>query len=120
MGFLLPLSVALLAIVRLAEHLTVRLVRCSASAPCGHMVGVHLGLLVNAFGICIVPDGAQRAIRGVVRLSVRCLLAIDRLNRLLMVAKEKTTAILSIVVVFCTSLILKGLLHKPNKKTRVI
>lgn len=82
-GHLLPLSVTLRAIVRLAEHLTVRLIRCSASAPCGHMVGVHVGLLVNAFSICIVSDGAQRAIRCVVRLRSFGLLAIHGLACLL-------------------------------------
>lgn len=82
-GHLLPLSVTLRAIVRLAEHLTVRLIRCSASAPCGHMVGVHLGLLVNAFSICIVSDGAQRAIRCVVHLRSFSLLAIHGLDCLL-------------------------------------
>lgn len=70
-------------IMRLAQHLTVRLACGAAATPCGHMVGVHLGFLVNAFRVRIMPNGAQRAIRDALGLGLSDLTLIDDLGRLL-------------------------------------
>lgn len=47
-------AIAFRPVVRLAQHLTVRHIRSAAATPCGHMVGVHLGFLVNAFRVRIM------------------------------------------------------------------
>lgn len=64
-------AIAFCAVVRLAQHLTVLLACSAAATPCGHMVGVHLGFLVDAFRVRIMPNGAQRAIRHVLGWSFR-------------------------------------------------
>ena len=76
-------AVAFCAVVRLAQHLAVLLACGAAATPCGHMVGVHLGFLINAFRVRIMPNGAQRAIRHAPGLGLSDLTLIDDLGRLL-------------------------------------
>lgn len=76
-------AIAFRPVMRLAQHLTVLLACGAAATPCGHMVGVHLGFLVDAFRVRIMPDGAQRAIRHVLGLGLSDLTLIDDLGRLL-------------------------------------
>lgn len=54
--------------MRLAQRLAIRLVGGATVAPSGHVVGVHLAHLVDALGVVIVTEGAQRAVRGALRL----------------------------------------------------
>lgn len=75
--------IAFRPVVRLAQHLTVLLACGAAATPCGHMVGVHLGFLVNAFRVRIMPNGAQRAIRDALGFGRLGLTPIDNLGRLL-------------------------------------
>jgi len=76
-------AIAFRTIMRLAQHLTVLLACGAAATPCGHMVGVHLGFLVNAFHVRIMPNGAQRAIQHAPGLGLSDLTLIDDLGRLL-------------------------------------
>ena len=48
------LPVAFYPVVRLAEHLAVIFAGRTTLAPCGHVVGVHLGLLVDLGAVRII------------------------------------------------------------------
>ena len=76
-------AIAFRPVVRLAQHLAVRHVGRAATAPRRHMIRVHLGFLVDAFRVRIMPDGAQRAIRHALGLGLPDLTLIDDLGRLL-------------------------------------
>lgn len=57
------LIVPLRPIVGDAEHLAIGSRRIAPPpAPCGHMVSVHLVVVVDSRHICVVADGAQRAV----------------------------------------------------------
>ena len=48
------LSVPFYPVVRLAEHLAVSFAGSSSLVSCGHVVGVHLGLLVDLGAVRII------------------------------------------------------------------
>ena len=56
------LPIAFCAVVRLAQHLAVFNICPAAFAPRSHMVGIHVFEIPNFGFVCIMPNGAMRAI----------------------------------------------------------
>lgn len=63
--------------MRLAEHLTIRLVRGPTPAPGGDVVGVHFALFPDAALIRSIRYHTERAVGYPIRLGLFCLLEID-------------------------------------------
>ena len=59
---LLALPVAFRTVMRLAEHLAVLKRGCSALAPGGNVVGIHLIKLVDLCLHAVMADRAERAV----------------------------------------------------------
>ena len=74
---LLPISFD--PVMRLAEHLTIRLVCGSPPAPGGDVVGIHLALFPDAALICSIRYHTERAVGYPFRFGLFCLLEIDPL-----------------------------------------
>ena len=56
------LPVSLRSVMSLAEHLAVRCIGRSATAPGRHMVGVHFIQTIYSFRVVVMPKGTQRAV----------------------------------------------------------